>query len=74
MDDELRRAVIELRSWAAQAGYPLTHLDDGEVLDGIGRCMKCLPDATLQLVKSRGLDQVASVLARFVSSPRDAKH
>ena len=67
IDDELRLAVAELRAWAAHAGTPLTHLDDAQVLDGIARCMTRLPDATLQLVRDRGLERVAAVLARFGS-------
>lgn len=65
MDDELRAAIAEVRAWAASCGYPLTHLDDCEVLDGIERCLTRLPDATIRLVSDRRLERVAAVLARF---------
>lgn len=65
MDDALSGAIAELREWSARAGYPLNHMDDSAVLDGIARCMTRLPDATLQLVSDRGLDRVAAVLPRF---------
>jgi hypothetical protein len=70
MDDELLAAIAELRAHGAAIDFPMDHMTDAEVLEGVQQAMTSMPESTMRVVKASGLPRVVAILPLLISARR----